>query len=70
MLSPQETGTIPGAPPGRGKGRETGICRGFPAPAGGAWRRGGRATGRPGTVRLGNQAIRNGEAGQLAELER
>ena len=70
MLSPQETGTIPGAPPGRGKGRETGICRGWLAPAGGAWRRGGRATGRPGTVRLGNWLIWNGEAGELADLER
>jgi hypothetical protein len=50
MLSPLETGTIRGQPRGRGKGRETGISRGCLALAGGARRRGGRATGRSGAA--------------------
>ena len=59
MLSPQETGTIPGATPGRGKGRETGICHGCLAPAG----------RRVAPGRTGNRTARTGETGRPADPE-
>ena len=73
-------GHHPGASPGRGKGRETGIFRGCLD-----WRaaRGAGADGQPDgsdrrggkpaeleTVKLGNQPNWNGEVGKLAEPER
>jgi hypothetical protein len=71
ILSPQETGTIWGFPPGRGKGRETGIYRRCLAPAGGVWRRGVWETGRTGIPgNLGNWANRNSEAGRPVDLDR
>jgi hypothetical protein len=60
-----------GVPLGRGKGRETGIYRRCLASAGGAWRRGVRATGRTGSPEiLGNRANRNSEAGRPVDLDR
>jgi hypothetical protein len=43
-------GHHPGAIPGHGDSRETGSSRGCLAPAGGAWRRGSRATGGSGAA--------------------
>jgi hypothetical protein len=77
ILSPQETGTIPGLPRAAGKA-------GKPVFTAGAWHRRaargagesgqpdepeqrGRATGRSGPVRLGSQLIGNGEAGRPAD---
>src|SRR6266700_892956 len=60
-----------GFSPGRGKGRETGIYRRCLAPAGGAWRRGVRATGRTGIPdNPGNRVSRNSEAGRPVDLDR
>jgi len=60
-----------GVPPGRGKGRETGIYRRCLEPAGGVWRRGVRETGRTGSPEnLGNRANRDSEAGRPVDLDR
>src|SRR5580704_12923126 len=74
-------GHHPGASPGRGKGRETGICRGVFGTGGAA--RGAGADGQPDgpdrrggrpaeleTVKLGSRPSWTGEAGKPAKLER
>jgi len=53
---PLETGTTWGRPRQRGRNRETGPSHGYLAPAGGARRRQGQATGQP---------LRRGRAGPL-----
>ena len=46
-------GNRPGVTPGRGKYWETGTSRGYPGPAGGAWRQVYRATGGPSAMQPG-----------------